>query len=263
MPEEKPKSKAAKSFDIAKVPTAQATSRPVIVGHGGPVRDPMMAPIKSNIINAKTPGAKITPPSSARIQKATEEASAMQLAGATNETPEVSSTDTNTAPTAPPVSAEPVQPTAAADAVTVNRSPQTVSKVIQPPSAETEAPESSMESTPDESAESLSEPDPAPSPAPETPSPAPDVASPELGPPPSAANPDQPAVDMIGKISVERMTELKNGKEYKVAIGKRSGGKTSWLAIILIIVLLGLGIAIALDAGWIDLGFNVPFDFIK
>ncbi len=257
--------KGGKILDIkAPGPSTQATSRPVIVGHGAMIRDPMVSPApKSSLINVKTPGAKITPPSSALAKQAAAEATKAQLQSAEEQ---AQSADPTT--DAAVVQAEQAEPGTIVEA-TKSKSPQLVGKVIQPPG---EKPAEAPAETDDVTVNSA---DATNGNAPAQPSNAAgqssDAAA-EVGPAVQTPNdqnglgpnePTKPTTELIGAVTPERMQELKSGKEFKISLHKSSSQTTSWLAVVIIVLMVIIGVGVALDAGWLDLGFKVPFDFIK
>lgn len=257
--DEKAAKVSPKIFDIAKPAGTQATSRPIIVGRGAMIRDPMMAPAVWD-----EPGPA---PKSEQVEQ-----SAEKIIVNTNPASEgVNPTDAEldedlVGPKEPEATVdEPVQDPGLPNAVkqtstdAASKEAQKTAEVAEPLSSANPQkqkltlvgkkiqPINSMEGSEKKPVES------------------PEVA---LGgvlkdPPKDGERSDTAQANMIGGITIDRMMELKNGKEFKVELGKSHGSQTSWAAIVLIVILLAIGAVVALDAGWIDAGITLPFDFIK
>lgn len=237
--EAKPTKATLKMVDVAKPAGGQATSRPVIVGHGAIIRDPMMAPANWDEApeTASSAPAKISVTVDAKPPKAAEASESEVSTESANTSEPADQTEEPAAADDTIEKSDAAAKTPPAEKPAVKTGLQLVGKKIQPINDMSgESDNKSNESDANSADNSI-------------------IKDPNKA--------DTPSEDKIGAVTVERMAELKNGKEYKVSISKGHGSRTSWSAIVLIFILLAIGVLVVVDAGWLDLGINLPFDFIK
>lgn len=277
--------KSKKVMDVSKPSETKATptSKPVIIGHKPAVKDPMVDAAKAK--DAKVDSTTISISDTGKL---------------TQETPPAAADKPAVPPSEAIVKKEMVIAPLAAASDSPNPAEPDVPKTEQPAKEETPAepaenepevpeapePEAETEEKPEEKPEDEPEPPkpetPAEPEAVEEPAPPTPATEPTADQPVESPDPDKAPVDSVlgdaqsskeaevaAAAMEEKLKELSNSNKYKVPVGQprkhhgKAGGLKGVLIFLLIILLIGAGAALAVDAGLIKTSIKLPFDLIK
>lgn len=224
---------APKVFDVAKPgkTAADPTARPVIVGHGSMIKqDPMVVPIEVSDAETKMPasteGVKIVPIVGVKSSKNEDKS------------------------------------------VEADEKPEDADIKPEPEILESEKEESKDEETPapEETSEEVVEPTPEEEPAEEKAeagsTDSGSAATDALANQAASQKADQKKSEQEAK-KAEELAKLIESKKYFVKVHQGPAGHSyaSWLLVILFVI--SIGVVLAIDAGYLNVGIALPFDMIK